>query len=186
MVLKVDIPANRYDLLCMEGLCRAINTFNGDHPVRYSLAAGNTRERIVVEESVAGIRPVVMGAVLRDVKFSPESYDSFIDLQDKLHQNLARQRTLSSIGTHDLDTVKGPFKYKAVKPDEIRFVALKQSAEMTAPQLMELYEKDSFMKQYVPIIKEKERYPLITDANDIICSLPPIINGEHSKVTKIS
>ena len=34
------------------------------------------------------------------------SYDSFIDLQDKLHQNLARRRTLASIGTHDLDTVK--------------------------------------------------------------------------------
>lgn len=32
---------------------------------------------------------------------------------------------------------------------------------MSAPQLLEMYEKDSFMKQYVPIIKEKERYPLI-------------------------
>lgn len=182
VVLKVDIPANRYDLLCMEGLCRAINTFNGDHPVRYSLGK-DPQERIVVSESVAGVRPVVMGAVLRDVSFSAESYESFIDLQDKLHQNLARQRTLSSIGTHDLDTVTGPFKYKAVKPEEISFVALKQSKEMTAPQLMELYEKDSFMKQYVPIIKEKEKYPLITDANDVICSLPPIINGEHSKIT---
>ena len=50
---------------------------------------------------------------------------------------------------------------------------------------MELYEKDSFMKQYVPIIKNKPRYPLILDANDVVCSLPPIINGEHSKVSGV-
>ena len=48
-------------------------------------------ERIIVDESVQGIRPIVMGAVLRDVTFTQEAYDSFIDLQDKLHQNLARQ-----------------------------------------------------------------------------------------------
>lgn len=54
---------------------------------------------------------------------------------------------------------------------------------MSAPELLAMYEKDSFMKQYVPIIKEKERYPLILDSNETICSLPPIINGEHSKIT---
>ena len=27
-------------------------------------------------------------------------------VQDKLHQNLARKRTLASVGTHDLDTIK--------------------------------------------------------------------------------
>ena len=53
---------------------------------------------------------------------------------------------------------------------------------MTAPQLMEVYEKDNFMKQFVPIIKDSDKYPLIVDSNNIICSLPPIINGEHSKV----
>ena len=53
---------------------------------------------------------------------------------------------------------------------------------MSAVELMELYEKDNFMKQFVPIIKEKAKYPLIVDKDDIICSLPPIINGEHSKV----
>ena len=119
-------------------------------------------------------------------KTQKENYDSFIDLQDKLHQNLARQRTLSSIGTHDLDSVQGPFSYVAEEPEKINFVALKQTVKMSAPQLMELYEKDSFMKQYVPIIKNKPKYPLIKDASGIICSLPPIINGEHSKVSNCS
>jgi phenylalanyl-tRNA synthetase beta subunit len=50
------------------------------------------------------IRPLISGVVLRNIKFTQERYDSFIALQDKLHQNLARQRTLVSIGTHDLDS----------------------------------------------------------------------------------
>ena len=66
-------------------------------------------------------------------------YDSFIDLQDKLHQNIARKRTLVAIGTHDLDTIKGPFKYMAKPPDQIKFKPLNQVKEFTAPQLMELY-----------------------------------------------
>jgi phenylalanyl-tRNA synthetase beta subunit len=66
-------------------------------------------------------------------------YDSFIDLQDKLHQNLARKRTLVAIGTHDLDTIKGPFKYSAKPPGEIRFIPLNQVKAYTAVELMDLY-----------------------------------------------
>jgi phenylalanyl-tRNA synthetase beta subunit len=49
-------------------------------------------------------------------------YNSFIDLQDKLHQNLCRQRTLVAIGTHDLATIKGPFTYEALPPEDIKWV----------------------------------------------------------------
>ena len=31
-----------------------------------------------------------------------------------------------SIGTHDLDTVEGPFTYEALPPDQIKFVPLNQ------------------------------------------------------------
>ena len=70
---------------------------------------------------------------------SSSRYDSFIDLQDKLHQNIARKRTLVAIGTHDLDTIKGPFKYVAEPPDQIKFKPLNQTKEFTATQLMDLY-----------------------------------------------
>lgn len=39
------------------------------------------------------------------------------------------------------------------------------------------------MKHFVPIIEHSEVYPLITDSQDVVLSLPPIINGEHSKIT---
>lgn len=70
-------------------------------------------------------------------------YESFIDLQDKLHQNIGRKRTLVSIGTHDLDTIQGPFIYDAQKPSDIKFKALNQTKEYRADELMELYSKVS-------------------------------------------
>lgn len=35
----------------------------------------------------------------------------------------------------------------------------------------------------MPIIQHKEFYPVITDVNNVVLSLPPIINGDHSKIT---
>jgi phenylalanyl-tRNA synthetase beta chain len=85
------------------------------------------------------IRPHAVAAVLRGVKLDKASYNSFIDLQDKLHQNLCRKRSLVAIGTHDLDTIAGPFYYDALPPKDIRFLPLNQEKEYTAVELMELY-----------------------------------------------
>lgn len=85
------------------------------------------------------VRGHIVAAILRDVTFTQESYNSFIDLQDKLHQNIGRKRSLVSIGTHDLDTVKGPFLYDARPPSKIRFKPLNQDKEYTAEEIMQLY-----------------------------------------------
>lgn len=33
VLYKIDIPANRYDMLCLEGIARALNVFNRSMPV---------------------------------------------------------------------------------------------------------------------------------------------------------
>lgn len=96
-----------------------------------------------IPEQTTKIRPFVSGAILRGVKFDKARYESFIALQDKLHQNLARQRTLVSIGTHDLDTIRGPFTYEALPPKDIKFIPLNQTQEMDGEELMTFYEVHS-------------------------------------------
>lgn len=39
------------------------------------------------------------------------------------------------------------------------------------------------LKPYTDIIYDSPVYPVITDKNGIVLSMPPIINGEHSKIT---
>ena len=44
-----------------------------------------------------------------------------------------------AIGTHDLDTLKPPFRYDARRPEDIRFVPLGQTKTVNGVELMELY-----------------------------------------------
>ena len=54
-----------------------------------------------------------------------------------------RRRTLVAIGTHDLDTIQGPFTYNAQAPTDIKFKPLNQTQEYSAAELMELYSVSS-------------------------------------------
>ncbi|KAL0931690.1 Phenylalanine-tRNA ligase beta subunit [Colletotrichum truncatum] len=184
--LKIEIPANRYDMLCFEGIALMLNIFRGKVAApNYKVVEPKDPETqvITVTQDTSKIRPFVAGAILRNIKFTQESYDSFIALQDKLHMNLARQRTLVAIGTHDLDTIQGPFTYEALSPKDIKFAPLNQTKEMNAEELMQFYEGDKHLGKYLHIIKDSPVYPVIYDKNRTVCSLPPIINGDHSKIT---
>lgn len=182
---KVEIPANRYDLLCLEGLARGLRIFlEKEKAPRYkTVPAQGQTQRLVIDPSTAQVRPHCVAAVLRGIKLDESRYKNFIDLQDKLHENLCRRRTLVAIGTHDLDTIEGPFSYEALPPSDIKFIPLGQTKEFTAPELMELYSLESHLKPYLHIIRDKPVYPVIYDKNRVVLSMPPIINGEHSKIT---
>eukprot|EP00741_Cyanophora_paradoxa_P022514 tig00021464_g21740.t1 len=184
VIYKIDVPANRYDILCLEGLSRALNVFRRKaEPPKFAVKPAVPGTRMHVKAETGRIRPFVVCAVLRNIKFDETSYNSFIELQEKLHQNICRKRTLVAIGTHDLDTLEGPFTYEALPPPEIRFKPLNKETEVDGNGVMELYKNDAKMKQYLPIISHSPVFPVIFDAKRRVLSLPPIINGDHSKIS---
>nr|CAG8517026.1 5482_t:CDS:10 [Entrophospora candida] len=138
-ILKIDIPANRYDLLCHEGISKGILIFQGKSKMTtYKLIEPeNGKSQIIIKQETAQIRPHVVA----------------------------------------------PFTYEALKPNEIKFTPLNQTKEMTGEELMQFYENDKHLGKFLHIIKDSPVYPVIYDSNRIVCSLPPIINGEHSKLT---
>nr|XP_016448061.1 PREDICTED: phenylalanine--tRNA ligase beta subunit, cytoplasmic-like isoform X1 [Nicotiana tabacum] len=186
IIYKIEVPANRYDLLCLEGLAQALRIFGGLDPIPTYKVANIGKESMLemhVGKETSKIRPYVVCAVLRGVTFDEARYNSFIDLQDKLHQNICRRRTLVAIGTHDLDTIEGPFTYEALPPSEINFVPLKQTRNFRADELMEFYKSDLNLKKFLHIIANSPVYPVIYDCKRTVLSLPPIINGAHSAIT---
>ncbi|TFY65646.1 hypothetical protein EVG20_g5451 [Dentipellis fragilis] len=186
--LKIEIPANRYDLLCIEGISRALRVFLGKGKApQYRLVYPPGGEAAIITTTVAPetqkVRPFFAAAVLRNVTFTQRSYDSFIELQDKLHQNICRKRQLVAIGTHDLDTITPPFRYEARPPKDINFVPLNKEKSYTAEELITVYESDRHIGKYLHIIRDSPVYPIIYDAKDHVMSWPPIINSEHSKIS---
>ena len=82
IIFKVEVPANRYDLLCVEGLVLGLLIFQQkcSAPVYRRLDPDDMVE-VFTRPSTADVRPFVVGAVLRGVKMTPDRYQSFIDLQ---------------------------------------------------------------------------------------------------------
>ncbi|XP_042314896.1 phenylalanine--tRNA ligase beta subunit [Sceloporus undulatus] len=186
VLYKIDVPANRYDLLCLEGLVRGLQVFKERiRAPRYKKIVPPSGEiqRLIITEETIQVRPYAVAAVLRNIKFDKDRYDSFIDLQEKLHQNICRKRSLVAIGTHDLDTICGPFTYTAKPPSEIKFKPLNQDKEYSASEVMDLYRTDSHLRHYLHIIENEPLYPVIHDSNGVVLSMPPIINGDHSKIS---
>ena len=74
VIYKIDIPANRYDLLCMEGISRALNVFRGVEPSpvfrTVEPANGAPRQKMIQKPETMLVRPFVVCAVLRGVKFA--------------------------------------------------------------------------------------------------------------------
>ncbi|KAJ8146442.1 hypothetical protein OY671_000472 [Metschnikowia pulcherrima] len=182
--LKIEIPANRYDMLCIEGIAQALNEFLGrSEAANFTLKPETPKVKLTIDKSTEQIRPYAAAAILNGVTFDERKYASFIALQDKLHTNLCRNRTLVAIGTHDLDKLTPPFTYEALAPQDISFVPLNQEKKMNGAELMEFYDKDKNLGKYLHIIRDSPVYPVIFDSNRTVCSLPPIINSNHSKIS---
>ena len=186
VLYKIEVAANRYDLLCLEGLALALRIFLEKQKMPdikpINVLPENERQ-LIVYDSVNDVRPIGLCAILRDINFTDEMLKSFMDLQDKLHNNICRGRKLVSMGTHDLDTVKGPFTYRALEPEHIHFVPLNREEEVNGDGLMTLLKDDPKLGKYLDLLKGKKKYPVMMDSNGIIMSLPPIINSQHTKMT---
>lgn len=180
--VKVELPANRYDLLCVEGLALSLTQYLGLKP-RVEFNCEPPKHTLTVRKEVKLVRPIGVSGIIRNVTFTQEAYDSFIDFQDKLHHNLGRKRTLVSIGTHDYDKTRPPYFYTAKKPTEFSFTPLNQNKSMTGKEMLDFYKEDLNLKAYVPIIENAEVIPLIMDSENNILSMPPIINSELSKIS---
>jgi len=188
-IYKIDIPANRYDMLCLEGIARALNIFTGrlSPPPRYLVAASgspSSKVTITVRPEVVLIRPFIVAAVLRGVSLDPVRYASLIDLQERLHQNLCRHRALVAIGTHDLARLRAPFTFEALPPAEVEFVPLKQERSFRADELLEHYAKNDLkLRKFVPLLKGSPVVPVVLDSERRVASMPPVINGALSAIT---
>lgn len=186
--LRIEIPANRYDLLCIENICLALKYYLSPTPLPFPVYKHKRVEpahTLTVYPSVADMRPYGLAAIFRDVTLDAHGFRSFIDLQDKLHQNIGRRRTLVAIGTHNLDVLKGNnFTYQGLpKKGGFKFVPLTQTKEVDGEGMFEVFE-NSYLKPYLPIIRHFDRCPVMLDEEQNVLSVPPIINSEFSKMSE--
>ena len=185
--IEIEVFPDRPDLLSHETLARACRSFtdeNGFQDPELDTKKGDVEIR--VEADMEKIRPVILGAIVRGVDIGgnmDEKNDfiqSLMDHQEKLHLTLGRKREFASIGVHDLQKIKPPFRYITVD-ENYSFTPLAEKEKMS---IKDILQKNPKGKEYAHLMKNLEKYPVIMDSQDKVLSFPPIINGNHTTVTE--
>lgn len=179
--MAFELFPDRPDMYSVEGIARGLRAFLGISPGLRRYEVGKSDVVLKVDPAVDSVRPFIWSALVTDVGMSDNLIRSVMDLQEKLHLTVGRNRKKVAIGIHDYDTVKAPFLYTAVKPTEKRFFPLQGSKEMDLKEILEDHEKG---KAFAFVLEGKERYPLIVDSEDTVLSFPPIINGITTAITE--
>jgi phenylalanyl-tRNA synthetase beta chain len=180
--LSFEFFPDRPDLYSVEGIARALRSFLGDGASDQMVYRAEPSDVVIeVDPSVDEVRPFIWSAVVEDLTMDDPLIRSMMDLQEKLHLTLGRNRRKVAIGIHDMAAVVPPFIYKAVLPDELSFQPLQGTREMTPAEILTDHEKG---RAYAFVLEGKERYPIIVDKNGTVLSMPPIINGIATEVTE--
>ena len=177
--IKVEFFPNRPDNLSVEGVARSFKGFLGLETGLPNYPITPSNEEVVVDAEVAEIRPYIAFAKIDNVDFTGDKLKYIMDFQENLHWVIGRDRKKVAIGIHNADVVNAPFKYIATPKDANAFVPLEKDSEMTPDEILTEHDKG---KAYAHLIDSFDKYPLILDKDDQVLSMPPIINGELTKI----
>jgi phenylalanyl-tRNA synthetase beta chain len=179
-ILKIELnDTNRPDLWATAGCARQLRIYNGGGMPQYPFfsrpgAARRADYRVLVEKSVAGVRPYLAGFVASGKAITDASLKDMIQTQEKLAWNFGRKRRTISMGLYRIAIIKWPIHYKAVDPDSVSFVPLQWDVPLTLREILKQHPKG---KEYAFIQEHEPLHPLLTDDQGAVLSYPPIINS---------
>ncbi len=176
-IIQFSINPNRPDYLSVEGLARGFRGFMGIDKGMPKYEVQESNVEVFVED--VKLRPYCAFAIVKNVIVDDLVLESIINLQEKLHWTIGRDRKKIAIGIHDFDKVYPPFYYKEIKGNELKFEPLGYDVEMTPEEILQKHEKGI---KYAHLIAD-DSYPIILDKDGNVLSMPPIINGNLTKVT---
>ncbi|KAI0990042.1 hypothetical protein GJ496_007372 [Pomphorhynchus laevis] len=190
-VYRLEVAANRYDLLSPIGICNALRLFTRRGSILPKFAPIKSKYKLEVDSrSLQHIRPVIASCIVQNVDLNQQNnMQNLINLQEKIHQNLGRNRTLVSIGLHDLDKVSSSdpptIRYSAICPEQLAFSPLGLKSILRGrDQLEKYYTESSHLKSYYQTMLEKHlKWPVVTNSQGEVLSQPPVINSNQTIVT---
>jgi phenylalanyl-tRNA synthetase beta chain len=167
--------SNHPDIWSVEGIARALRTHLGISKPKVPVLSGKSGLRVTVDRRLGPIRPFIATSIVKNVKPSENALKSWISLQEKMDLTYGRKRKRASIGFYQADLVKSPLRYTVGNPDNTAFVPLDSSEKMTLREIVKKHPKGI---EYGGIISSFKEWPLLTDGEGKVLSLPPIINSK--------
>ncbi|MCJ7450407.1 MAG: phenylalanine--tRNA ligase subunit beta [Candidatus Nanohaloarchaeota archaeon QJJ-9] len=179
--VEVEITSDRIDLLSVEGIARSLRTHMEKEQGLKDYKLHDNNYEVKVEDVEA--RPEIVTAVVKDVKLDTPTFQSLIQLQEKLHATHGRDRKRVAIGIHDIRNIEFPLTYQSAETEEHEFIPLEKNEKMDLEEVMDNHEKG---KKYKHLLEKHDKWPLITDKTGQVLSFPPVINSRRTEVSTAS
>ncbi len=180
----IEIFPNRPDLYSLQSYLRSFLAFLGKKTglKKYKAHKPEKNYEVIIDKSVKDVRPYTACAIVKNLKFDDEKIKEVIDIQEKIHSTLGRNRKKIAIGIYPLEKIDLPIKFEARKSQDIKFQPLESQKEMTASQILRQHPTG---REYAHLLQGKEKFPIFVDSKGEILSMPPIINSEKTgKITE--
>lgn len=177
--LELEIFPNRPDLLGYHGFKRSFLSFLGKKTglKSYKINSPEKNYEVKVDSSVKEIRPYTACAIVKGLKFDDKKIKELVEIQEKLHSTVGRNRKKLAIGVYPLEKITLPITYKAIEPDKIKFQPLEYPKEMSG---LEILQRHPTGKEYAHLLAGKIKFPIFVDNKEEVLSMPPIINSEKT------
>lgn len=181
--VEVEISPNRPDLLSLQGYMRSFLAFIGKKTGlrQYKVNAPEKNYEVRVSHYVRNIRPYTACAIVKNLKFDNEKIKEIMEMQEKIHVTLGRNRKKIAIGIYPLEKIALPITYEARRPQDIKFMPLDSTREMNGNEILKEHQTG---REYAHLLQGSAKFPVFVDAAGEILSMPPIINSE--KTGKVS
>src|SRR3989344_2716576 len=181
----VEIFPNRPDMLSEQGFARALSSFIGVKTGLKEFKIVKSKNKVIAEKSLPKEWPYCFACIVKNLKFDSEKIIQVVQIQEKLGVSLLRNRKKGGIGLYPLEKIKFPVRFVGMNPDEIRFRPLEYPDEITGREILSKHPKG---KTYGKICESWSKFPVFMDSNNVIMSMPPIINshdvGKIDETTK--
>lgn len=179
--IKVEFNPDRPDLFSFPSLNNAMKCYYDKNfwileSMKYSGIS------FKVDPGVEKLRAFTTGFVASGLEIG-NMLDHLMEYQERIHDNIGKNRLKVSIGIHDLDKVSPPFFYRAADRNKVKFTTYDGLVSGSAGQILEQHPKG---RDYAALIPSDTLVPVIFDSNNEIMSLPPVINGSASRLEEKS
>ncbi|MCI4357944.1 MAG: hypothetical protein L3J95_01785 [Thermoplasmata archaeon] len=178
--LTVEVTPDRLDLLSEGGLGLYLQGALGlaRGIVRPpSLPSVDPPPEILVDRSVAPLRPQIAGILLRSP--SEDGIDSpllteAVRFQETLHATVGMDRRLASLGLYPYDRVRPPFRYSMEPTEAVSITPLGEAGTWDGRRFL---TEHPMGKRFASLGSSETEMLTLRDAAGTLLSLPPILNA---------
>jgi phenylalanyl-tRNA synthetase beta chain len=176
--VRVEYNPNRPDFSSEAGIARSlVGLFGIETGIpKYSFPEGPFVIEVDSGE-IKNVRPHIR-ALSAQIKVSEELLKQLIAMQEDLHNGIGKKRAEVAIGFHNSSVIRPPVRYFATRDKSFSFQALGSIEKSTIEDILHNTEQG---RSYSHILSQGI-FPILADADGTVLSMPPIINGEITRV----